>query len=179
MKGVIFTELLDMVSQEIGQSDVEEVLNSLELQSKGAYTAVGQYNYGEFFPILREFSDRLSITFEEMLNRFSSHLFSYFSKTYPRFFEGVDLFQFLQNIEDYIHPEVRKLYPDAELPSFSSKLDGDFLRLKYRSSRGLGLFAQGLILAAIEHFNEPVALEVKTDDNDQNNVEFQLIKTQA
>ena len=70
MKGVIFTELLDMVSQQIGQSDVEEVLNSLELQSKGAYTAVGQYNYGEFFAILGEFSDRLSITFEEMLNRF-------------------------------------------------------------------------------------------------------------
>ncbi len=179
MKGVIFTEFLDMVSQEMGQAGVEEVLNSLDLQSKGAYTAVGQYNYREFFSILGEFSDRLSITFEEMLNRFSSHIFSYFSDTYPQFFEGVDLFQFLQNIDDYIHPQVRKLYPDAELPSFSSKLDGGLLRLKYQSSRGLGLFAKGLILAAIEHFDEPVALEVKAGDNGQNSVEFQLIKTQA
>lgn len=27
-------------------------------------------------------------------------------------------FQFLKNIENYIHVEVRKLYPDAELPTF-------------------------------------------------------------
>jgi hypothetical protein len=45
--------------------------------------------------------------------------FGLFAERYPALFENVsEPFAFLKNIDNYIHVEVRELYPDAELPRF-------------------------------------------------------------
>ncbi len=63
-------------------------------------------------------------------------------------------------LNDIIHPEVRKLYPDADVPEFEfSGRDDSTLTIGYRSRRRLCELAEGFIEGAADHFGESVALE--------------------
>jgi len=46
------------------------------------------------------------------------HLLQRFTQMYHQFFCGHHLGKFLPHLENCIHIEVRKLFPDAELPHF-------------------------------------------------------------
>jgi hypothetical protein len=65
-------------------------------------------------------------------------------------------------VERYVHLEVKKLYSDAELPSFTcvSPYPGR-LEMTYRSARNLPDLAEGLIQGVADHFNERI--EVKRE----------------
>jgi hypothetical protein len=66
----------------------------------------------------------------------------------------------LAGIEAVIHVEVRKLYPDAELPVFNvSRPDAQTLVLDYRSPRCLDALAHGLIDACVERFGGGVHVQ--------------------
>ena len=61
--------------------------------------------------------------------------------------------------EDIIHAEVRKLYPDAELPSFIVEYhDADRLVLLYQSPRHFEDLAEGLMHGCVAHFKEPIRI---------------------
>ena len=61
-------------------------------------------------------------------------------------------------VETYIHDEVRKLYPDAELPRFDCQHEqGEFVMI-YRSSRPFADLAHGLVIAAVKHFGDDLAI---------------------
>ncbi len=100
----------------------------------------------------------------DLLRTFGKHLFGRFVGSYPQFFEGVkSTFDFLTNIEGYIHVEVRKLYPDADLPTFEYDItEARRLTMVYRSTRPFAALAEGLILGCIEHFGERI--DVQCDD---------------
>src|SRR5690606_27411138 len=66
---------------------------------------------------------------------------------------------FVLALNDIIHPEVRKLYPGADVPDFGfDTRDPDVLRMTYRSARRLCAFAEGLIEGAARHYGEDVAV---------------------
>lgn len=69
-------------------------------------------------------------------------------------------------LDGLIHVEVRKLYPDAELPRFEARVmeDGS-LDVEYRSARGLADFAEGLMLGSIKWFGESLVL-ARADQTD-------------
>jgi hypothetical protein len=69
------------------------------------------------------------------------------------------LFDFIGQIDNHIHVEVRKLYPDAELPRIdTSRSDGE-MELLYSSRRPLADFAHGLLEGCISHFGSSVDLQ--------------------
>jgi len=41
MKGIVFTEFLDLVEEKFGMEMVDKIITQSELESEGAYTAVG------------------------------------------------------------------------------------------------------------------------------------------
>ena len=94
------------------------------------------------------------------MRTFGQQLFGRFVRIYPRFFDGItSMFEFLENVDGYIHVEVRKLYRDAELPHFTSeRLDDRKLTLTYRSTRPFADLAEGLILGCAAHYGDPVAV---------------------
>jgi len=100
-----------------------------------------------------------------LLHTYGKHLFSRFVVLYPEFFEsGANAFDLLERVEGMIHTEVRKLYPDAELPSFEYRRDGNReLEMHYRSNRPLADFAAGLIDGCVAHFGD--AIEVSRRDS--------------
>ena len=57
---------------------------------------------------------------------------------------------------------MRKLYPEAELPSFECDTSQPgCLRLTYRSTRPFAGLAEGLIRGCVAHFKEAADIEVE------------------
>lgn len=177
MKGVVFTEFLEMAEDRFTPEVVEQVLADSDLASGGAYTAIGTYDSRELEVILGKLCAKVGAEPTALLREFGERLFGRFAEGYPMFFKDAqNSFDFLQGVDRHIHVEVKKLYPDAELPKFDTmRSDASTLTLVYSSSRGLGDFAEGLIRGCITHFKE--SIEVTPEDlsgGKKTNVRFTL-----
>ena len=177
MKGVVFTEFIEMVEDVFSPEVADEMISSSNLPSNGQYTSVGTYDHTEMVRLVSELSRLTGVDIALLLQRYGEFLFTKFAKGYPVFFEDTEgAFDLLKSIEGYIHIEVKKLYPDSELPSFEYKEPTEKeLVLTYRSPRGLGHFARGLINGCILHFNEAIDVnQVDLSNGRAEVVEFTL-----
>lgn len=160
MKGVVFTEFMEMTESAFSADVLDRVITASGVPNGGAYTSVGTYDHREMVSLVVALSAETGRPVPELLRTFGHHLAGAFARAHPKFFDvSGGLFDFIESIDHYIHVEVRKLYPDAELPSFeTSRPDAATLRLLYRSGRAMGDLALGLLEAASKHFAEPVAI---------------------
>jgi hypothetical protein len=168
MKGIVFTEFFSLVEKEWSADMVEDLIDDTNPASGGAYTAVGTYDHGELVAMVMALSKRVDIPPQTLIRVFGKHLFDVFVTNYGHFFSSVtDPFDFLESVESYIHVEVRKLYPDAELPSFESERpDATSLKLTYRSGRHFADLAYGLIDACCAHWKVPVRIDMADRSGD-------------
>lgn len=160
MKGVIFVELVNFIEESFGMVFADRILSNTALASGGAYTSVGTYASGEAFAIVESVAAESSLPTSDLLRAFGEYLFARLAAGHPEFLVAVDgPITMLKQIEHHIHVEVRKLYPDAELPHFTYEPSGpDELVMVYRSSRGLADLCEGLIRGCYAHFNKPIRL---------------------
>lgn len=160
MKGIVFIQFTDMVQEKWGEDMVEDLIERADLDSGGAYTSVGTYRHHEMVSLVSHLSDISGMGAEDLLKTFGAYLFDRLSAKYSGFLQGKpDLFSFLESIEDTIHVEVRKLYPEAELPSFEyQRPQSNVLEMLYRSKRPFAALAEGLLRGAITHFGEEIDL---------------------
>ena len=156
MKGIIFTELLAMAEDSFGEEVVDRIIEDSDLPSGGAYTTVGNYPCEELFTLIGGFSAHSGMPEDRLQRLFGHWMMQSFARHYPQFFEGrAGSLDMLEAIEDDIHVEVRKLYPDADLPKFETWRDGACgLDMIYRSPRPLADFCHGLIESCTDHFGE-------------------------
>jgi len=161
MRGVVFTEFLEMVEDVHSLEMVDTIIAEAAPPHGGAYTAVGTYPAQEMGALVGALSRHSGQPAPELLRGFGAHIFNRFSILYPAFFEGVDdTFRFLESIESVIHIEVMKLYPDAELPSVLAERSTDnAMQPTYRSPRCMADFAEGLIEGAAAHFGERIDIQ--------------------
>ena len=167
MKGIVFTELLDMINATFGEKMVDDILDECVLESGGAYTSAGTYDYKEMITIVQALSARTDIPFKDLVYKYGYHLFSRFHEIMPQFFEKPeDAFAFFETIDQTIHVEVKKLYPDAVLPKFTTeKTHDNELMMTYKSHCPFADFASGLIAGCINHFREDISVESKDDNS--------------
>ena len=163
MKGVVFTEFLEMVEDRFSPELADRIIERAELPSGGVYTTVGTYDHREMLQLVSGLSEETGIAAAELVRSFGVHLFGRFHTMFPKYFEDVtSAFDFLQRVDHYIHVEVGKLYPDAELPSFACDTpQPGCLHLTYRSSRPFAALAEGLIRGCIAHYGEAVDLAIE------------------
>ena len=176
MRGIVFTELLDLIEEKYGYDLVDQVLQKVKPNTEGAYTSVGSYPYREMLALLVELSQSLNIGIDSLLELYGEHLFGVFAERYASLFSpGIDAFTFLASVESHIHPEVLKLYPDAELPSFEIESnDSSQLIMIYRSTRKMGQFALGLIKGCLKHFDEYADILMEKLNDDGSAVRFTI-----
>jgi len=136
MKGVVFTEFFDLVEESFSLEVADRIIQKSNLENDGAYTAVGIYDYCEMVSLVTHLGEETGLSVPDLLRTFGRHLFTRFHAGYPSFFEGVaTAIEFLHKIENVIHVEVRKLYPDAELPTFEYEyVTPDEMHMVYRSA---------------------------------------------
>ena len=182
MKGVVFTEFLEMVEDRFSPEMADRIIERADPASGGVYTAVGTYDHGEMIRLVSCLSEETGIPAADLVRAFGMHLFGRFHTLFPKYFEGVaSSFDFLQRIDQYIHVEVRKLYPDAELPSFDCDTsEPGCLRITYRSSRPFAALADGLIRGCVAHYREAVDIAMEDlSDGTGTAARFSLTKRDA
>lgn len=178
MKGIVFTEFIEMVEQTFGYEMADDLIESNDLPSGGSYTAIGTYEFGEMVALVTTLSQRTNTPVPDLLHAFGKYLFQTFKTGYPAFLEAANsCFDFLESIEKYIHVEVRKLYTDAELPTFeTNRLDDKTLEMNYFSERKMGNFAMGLIESSMEHFGEKGTIDMNLKNESGSEVQFIIKK---
>lgn len=166
MKGMVFTEFFELVDDTFSFETSEKLIEISDLPTQGVYTAVGTYDPAEMFTLVGNLAKLTNTTVPFLLKTFGRHLFGRFLTSFPQFFEGVNSsLEFLPLVDSYVHIEVRKLYPDAELPSFSCTTpESGSMIMIYRSKRNLPDLAEGLILACIDHFGESLQVTRQTGE---------------
>lgn len=166
MKGIVFTEFLEMVEQAFSPEMADRIIVESQLPHGGAYTAVGTYPHEEIVRLVVQLSQATGTSVPDLVRAFGRHLFQRFVVLYPGFFPpGMDALTFLAGVETHIHAEVLKLYPDAQLPRFETQLHGpDQLVMDYRSDRAMHDLAEGLIEGCLGHFGEPIQLVKEVED---------------
>ena len=170
MRGMVFSEFLDFVEAAAGPDMVDDMLDSCDLDSGGAYTSVGNYDHGEIVKMVTFLNEATGNDVSQMVHDFGQHLFGQLAKSHKSVIgDETGLLNFLEGIETHIHKEVRKLYPDAELPVFDTeRVDDHNLIMKYQSSRPFADLAHGMISGASDHFNKTIT--VKREDLPSNGV---------
>lgn len=105
-------------------------------------------------------SARLDTGPDEVVRWFGREALPLLAASYPAFFTPhTSTRPFLLTLNDVIHPEVRKLYPGADVPVFDFSVSpADELVIGYASGRRLCSLAEGFIEAAAAHFGEVAAI---------------------
>ena len=179
MKGIVFTEFLSMVENAFGLEVTDSVITSSKVKNKGAYTSVGTYDHRDILQLVSQLSILIGTPIPSLVKSFGKHLHGVFVRKFPEFYLAKsDCFEFLKSVDSFIHVEVKKLYPDAELPTFDfEQRDSNTLILRYESKRPFALLAEGLICGAIAHYGQKISLEtLDTSKGQGTSCQFTLTK---
>lgn len=178
MKGIVFTEFLELVESKYGLGVVNQIIEESDLESKGAYTSIGTYKFSEMLALLTNLSNLTQITINDLLYVYGLHFFDVLFKNYAEIFETYsNPIQLLSSIEKHIHIQVRKIYPEAELPRFEIKeMKENKLEMIYYSSRSMYSFALGLMEKTFEHYDSSAIINFDLLKPDGSEVKFIILE---
>jgi hypothetical protein len=159
VKGVVFNLLEEIVSREYGEDVWDDLLEAAQVD--GVYTSLGGYPDEDLSALVAAASTALDMPAEDIVRWFGRNALPLLATTYPEFFDPHDSTRpFILTLNDIIHPEVRKLYPGADVPVFDFDTSSEeVLVMDYVSPRKLCAFAEGLIAGAAEHYGETASIE--------------------
>ncbi|WP_378186563.1 heme NO-binding domain-containing protein [Aquimarina sp. W85] len=178
MKGIVFTEFLELVEEKFGLETVDKIIVNSDLPSGGAYTAIGTYSFSEMLSLLTNLSELTDLSIDALLLTYAEHFFSVLATSYPGLIEQyTDPIELLSSIENHIHVEVQKIYPEAELPSFEVlEKNTEKLVMIYSSSRAMYSFGLGLMQKTFEHFDTKADIKLEKLKSDGTKVKFSITK---
>jgi len=162
MKGVVFTEFIEFVENNFGFEGSDKMIKDSGLS--GVYTQAGNYPFEEMVALIAALSKEQGIGVDELLEKYGQQLFAKLASLYPHIHKFSSAFDIITHVDNIIHPEVQKLYPEAELPSFKLiKEDAHKLTLEYISHKSLHHLAKGLILGVAKYYKEDLHVEIYED----------------
>lgn len=158
MQGTIFTVLSEMVIEKLGMPMWDAVLLEVQPSSGGSYTAGAQYPDEELMSLVQCLSQKTTIPIPTLVESYGEYLFSHLYQSLPSSMQNANtLRDFLLSVDKIIHKEVRRIHPDAYLPSFDYDENiPNTLVMYYNSKRKLCHAAVGLIRGASNQFEETV-----------------------
>jgi hypothetical protein len=161
LKGIIFNLAEEVVVEAFGEDAWDSILDAAGLE--GSYTSLGNYPDGDLLSLVQAASAALNAPADVVVRTIGQGALPRLASRYPEFFTShTSTRPFLLTINNIIHAEVRKLYPDADLPVFEFETvdtNGPMLLLAYRSKRRLCALAEGFILGAAAHYGEQVEID--------------------
>jgi hypothetical protein len=162
VKGIIFNLAEEVVVREHGEAVWDDILDEAGLS--GSYTSLGSYPDADLFAIVTAAAARLGTDPDSVLRHVAEGAMPLLAERYPHFFAPhQDTCSFVLTLNDIIHPEVRKLYPGAGVPTFTyDRLDANTVTMGYASERRLCQLAEGFVRGAARHYGQAVALDQPT-----------------
>jgi len=154
LKGIVFNLAQEVITESYGEDTWDGLLDSAGLE--GSYTSLGNYPDGDLAALVGAAASALDLPPADIVRDLGRGAMPRLANRYPSFFEGhVSTESFLLTLNEIIHAEVRKLYPDAALPTFGfDTSEPGALVLIYDSKRRLCALAEGFIHGAAARFGE-------------------------
>ncbi len=164
MRGFILAQFVEFVERRFGKEVIDDLIEQTPLASGGVYTAVDSYDTAEIVALVSGLSEKVTTPVPTLLREFGISLFDYLAESHAILLRQIDQpFALFEKLDSYIHAEVRRFYDDAVPPAFQTEhLEGDTLRLEYRSSRAMPDLAEGLIVGACRYFGREA--EIRRED---------------
>ena len=127
----------------------------------GAYTSLGSYPDADVLQLVSIAAHTLNSTSFEVLRWFGREAMPLLAARYPVFFSGHSTTRpFVLSVNSIIHPEVRMIYPGADVPTFGFRDEPDgSLLMTYASARKFCALAQGFVEGAANEFSETLGFE--------------------
>lgn len=158
MKGVVFNLLEQLVARDFGEDTWDAMLETSGLE--GVYTSLGSYADDDLTKLVGAAADALVMSADDVVFWFGRNALPLFAVRYPQLFEPHRSAQsFVLTLNEIIHPEVRKLYPGADVPEFEFDVRERLVVMGYRSPRKMCSFAEGLLNGAADHYGERLTIE--------------------
>ena len=176
MKGFIFTNFLEFIETTHGLEMVDEMITNCNLPSEGIYSSFSSYDFNELVSLLTYVSKKTDVNSEILLEKFGIFVFPYLIGKHSYIIDNYDnAIDLIGGIENHIHIEVKKLYNDADLPTFRvvEKTEKK-LSIIYNSSKGLTYFAIGLIKETLNHFKVNGTVNIDKSFGTENGVKFNI-----
>ncbi len=154
MKGIVFNLLEEIVQQTYGEDTWDDLLEKATLD--GAYTSLGNYPDEHLGRLVSVTAQALDMSPEAVVCWVGREALPLMAVRFPSFFTPHDdTRSFVLTLNSIIHPEVRKLYPGADVPEFGFDTSSpDTLIMRYNSARKMCAFARGLIEGAAAYYGE-------------------------
>ena len=177
MKGAVFTEFIEFVEENYG-FDTADVMLEPEEGLEKVYTQGGNYPTEELIGLILSVNETEKVEVEEIVYNFGIYLFPKLVRMAPFLIQDSNkTLDVISKVDSYIHIEVKKLYPEAELPKFKvDKLDSNYLEIEYLSEKRLEILAKGLMMGVAKHFNETIEVELEVIAEEPHTVLFKVRK---
>ena len=161
MKGIVFTLLNELVEETFGLDVWDIILEKAALDNKGIFIATETYPDDQLFQIVGLLAEQTKTPENNLVKSFGKFMLPRLAEKYSIFFVGQTCAKtFIRSVDDIIHVEVRKLYPDASLPTmhYEDHAD-DQLTIIYSSPRQLCLLGEGLIEGTGDYFGVDIKIQ--------------------
>jgi hypothetical protein len=161
MKGLIFQTYIDYLENFHGSVVKEIVLRDANSPDRDSFEPMGTYPFKSLYEVVAKTSIHTEKSISKVLEDYGCYLFDILAVSYAKYLgEGIDLFGFLESLEDHVHVHVNQQFPDASLPSFTyERLDEKNLTMLYESERAMSDFGIGMIKGSAKHFGVHVEIE--------------------
>ena len=158
MKGILFNVVEDVVTEAMSADAWDDVVEAAGVD--GSYTSLATYPDTDLTALVAAIASAADLSTDETLALAGRLGFKHLATRNPHILDGIDSWQQLvESLDDIIHPEVRKISPDAEVPGFATTEVDDGLRVVYTSRRQLCALAEGLTIGGGEWFGCELAVE--------------------
>lgn len=159
MKGVIFNLLEKVVTDAHGPDMWDDLIEDAGVD--GVYSSLGNYPDGDIEALVGAAAAKTGLSRAEVLHWFGQQAMPILRELYPSLFEGhASSQEFVLSVNEIIHPEVRKLYPDAACPFFHMRRqDGDTVSMRYESGRDMIDLAHGFLDGAASVYGDAIDVD--------------------
>lgn len=156
MIGYVFNTLETVVIEQFGEDAWDDLLE--QAKSDGVYHGLGNYPDADIVALVAAASEKLKLSVPDILRWFGDQAIPKFKLQWPDIFSRFDsLSEYIRSLNDIIHPQVKQLYPGAQVPYFELIEDtSEKTVIKYVSSRQMCHLAEGLIIGSAKEFNTEV-----------------------
>jgi hypothetical protein len=178
MKGVVFTEYMEFIEDQFGFDVVDDMIEKAGVS--GIYTQAGNYPFEELYQMVVSLSEIVNAPAPALIEAFGKNIFKKLIVIYPKPVQAYSTaFEFIAHIDNVVHPEVKKLYPETELPTFNlESVNETKLVTTYSSTKPLMDLAKGLMEGCAEHYGEDIDIsyEVQPKKGEEFIATFTMVK---
>lgn len=163
MKGIFFTEFLEMAEKDYGHNLTEKIISELGVGNNGVYESEIGYPCAQFVELCELLGREIGNSSSDIAKNFGEYLFSRLVILFrPNFAGNSNIFEFLDQVDEFIHEKMQNSFPALKIPKFRAiKINESTFQISYQTEKILVDLAIGLLMGCQRFFNEEITLNTE------------------